>query len=135
MPGINWSFLCDYAFADEKGRASIIRTFSHIHAPRLPIRYPQLFLALEFIAQKGEDFSIGAVIIAPSGKQVARAELNRKGKGENSGGTEKGFLPLGFYHLLFEEEGEHHVEIFINGSSVHYMPLMVRAVQTPKKKN
>ena len=134
MPAINWSFICDYAFADEKRRASIIRTFSHIHAPRLPFRYPQLFLALEFIAQKGEDFSISAVITAPSGKQVAKLELRRKGKGKKSSVTEKGFLPFGFYHLLFEEEGEHHVEIFINGSSVHYMPLMVQVMKPIKER-
>ena len=131
MPAINWSFLCDYAFADEKGRASIIRTFTFIRAPRLPFRYPQLFLALEFMAQRGESFSIGAVVTSPSGKQIAKVELNRKSQGEVNGQVEKGFLPLGFYNMHFEEAGEHHVEIFVNGSSVHYMPLMIMEEKKP----
>lgn len=125
MPAINWSFICDYAFVDEKGRASIIKTFSHIRAPKLPFRYPQLFLALEFMAERGESFSLGAVITSPSGHQLAKMEINRKSQGAQQGAIEKGFLPIGFYNLQFSEAGEHHIEIFVNGSSVHFMPLMI----------
>ena len=80
MPAINWSFICDYAFVDEKGRASIIKTFSYIRAPALPFRYPQLFLALEFMAQKGESFSLGAVITSPydPGQDRTLSSLNEK---------------------------------------------------------
>ena len=136
MPAINWSFICDYAFVDDKGRASIIKTFSYIRAPALPFRYPQLFLALEFMAQKGESFSLGAVITAPSGKQLAKVDINRKSKEAPSDNVEKGFFPIGFYSLQFEEAGEHHIEIFVNGSSVHYMPLMILSgaeIPTEKK--
>ncbi len=126
MPAINWCFICDYAFVDDKGRASIIKTFSYIRAPRLPFRYPQLFLALEFMAERGESFSLGAVITSPSGKQLAKMELNRKAKEAQQGGkVEKGFLPIGFYSLQFEEVGEHHIEIFVNGNSVHFLPLRI----------
>jgi hypothetical protein len=41
MPAINWSFICDSAFVDDKGRASIIKTSSYIRAPSLPFRYLQ----------------------------------------------------------------------------------------------
>jgi hypothetical protein len=125
MPAINWCFICDYAFVDEKGRASIIKTFSYIRAPILPFRYPQLFLALEFMAQKGESFSLGAVITAPSGKQLAKVDITRKAKEAQSETVEKGFFPIGFYSLQFEEPGEHHIEILVNGNSVHFLPLMI----------
>ncbi len=59
MPAINWTFLCDYAFADSAGRASIIRTFTFIRASKLPFRYPQLFLALEYMADRSETFTLG----------------------------------------------------------------------------
>ena len=97
MPAINWTFLCDYAFVDRAGRASIIRTFTFIRAPKLPFRYPQLFLALEYMADRSESFMLGAVITAPSGKQIAKVQLNRKSKTSEKGRVEKGFLPLGFY--------------------------------------
>jgi len=125
MPAINWTFLCDYAFVDPNGRASIIRTFTFIRGPRLPFRYPQIFLALEYMADMSESFTIGAAITAPSGKQVAKVALKKKPRGEQKGRTQKGVLPLGFYNVKFEEEGEHHVEIFINQRAVHFLPLMI----------
>lgn len=129
MPAINWSFLCDYAFVDEKGRASIIRTFTFIHAPRMPIRYPQLYLALEILSCKGETYSLGAVITSPSGRTIAKIEINHKGSGQIEGAVEKSILPIGFFNLQFSEPGEHHIEILVNGTSVHYLPLMIISEQ------
>ena len=129
MVAINWSFLCDYAFVDEKGRASIIRTFTFIHAQRLPIRYPQLYLALEILSGKGEPFSLGALITSPSGKTIAKIEINHKGNGEVEGAIEKSIIPIGFFNLQFTEPGEHHIEILVNGTSVHYLPLMIISEQ------
>ena len=137
MPAINWTFLCDYAFVDSAGRASIIRTFTFIRAPKLPFRYPQLFLALEYMADRSETFTLGAVITAPSGKQITKMQLIRKAKSSEKGLVEKGFLPLGFYNCQFEEAGEHHVEILINNHSIHYLPLMIHVKNVkslPKKK-
>lgn len=125
MPAINWSFICDYAFVDEKGRASIIRTFSFIHAHHLPIRYPQLYLVLEVLSAKEETFTLGAAINSPSGETIAKIEINHKGNNQISTATEKIVLPIAFYSLQFSEPGEHHIEIFVNGTSVHFMPLMV----------
>jgi len=125
MVAINWSFLCDYAFVDEKGRASIIRTFTFIHAQQLPIRYPQLYLALEILSGKREQFSLGAVITSPSGKTIAKIEITHQGNGEVEGAAEKSILPIGFFNLQFSEPGEHHIEILVNGTSVHYLPLLV----------
>ena len=138
MPAINWTFLCDYAFADSAGRASIIRTFTFIRAPKLPFRYPQLFLALEYMADLSETITLGAAITAPSGKQIAKVQLKRKAETSEKGRVGKGFLPLGFYNCHFEESGEHHVEVFINDRSVHYLPLMIhvkKAKSPPKKKS
>ncbi len=106
MVAINWSFLCDYAFVDEKGRASIIRTFTFIHAQQLPIRYPQLYLALEILSGKGERFSLGAVITSPTGKPIAKIEIKHHGNGETEGAVEKSILPIGFFNLQFTEPGE-----------------------------
>jgi hypothetical protein len=125
MPAINWTFLCDYAYVDANGRASIIRTFTFIRGPRLPFRYPQMFLAMEYMADMSESFTIGAAISAPSGKQVARVQLKKDSQGDRVGQVHKGVLPLGFYNVRFEEEGEHHVEIFINEQAVHFLPLMI----------
>ncbi len=125
MVSINWSFLCDYAFVDEKGRASIIRTFTFIHTKQLPLRYPQLYLALEILSDKGENFSLGAVITSPSGKIIAKIDINHKGSGVIEGTAEKSILPIGFFNLHFTEPGEHHIEILVNGTSVHYLPLMI----------
>ena len=138
MPAINWTFLCDYAFVDSAERASIIRTFTFIRAPKLPFRYPQLFLALEYMADLSETFTLGAAITAPSGKQIAKVQLKRKAETSEKGRVGKGFLPLGFYNCHFEESGEHHVEVFINDRSVHYLPLMIhikKAKSPPKKKS
>jgi hypothetical protein len=132
MPAINWTFLCDYAFVDGAGRASIMRTFTFIRAPKLPFRYPQLFLALEYMADISETFTLGAAITAPSGKQVAKVQLKRKAKSKEKGRVGKGFLPLGFYNCRFEEAGEHHVEIFINERSVHFIPMMILTKEAPK---
>lgn len=125
MPAINWTFLCDYAFVDSNGRASIIRTFTFLRGLKLPFRYPQLFVALEFMADMSESFTIGAAITAPSGKQIAKVQLKKKARSQKKGRVEKGVLPLGFYNCNFEEIGEHHVEIFINDRSVHFLPLMI----------
>ena len=132
MPAINWTFLCDYAYVDSAGRASIIRTFTFIRAPKLPFRYPQIFLALEYIADVSEAFTLGAVITAPSGKQIAKVQLNRKARSDKKGRVEKGVLPLGFYNCRFEEPGEHHVEILVNERSVHYLPLMIQLKEKKK---
>jgi len=139
MPAINWTFLCDYAYVDRSGRASIIRTFTFIRGPRLPFRYPQMFLALEYMADRSEAFTIGASITAPSGTQVAKVQLKKKPRGSKKGRIQKGVLPLGFYNVQFKEEGEHHVEIFINDRAVHFLPLMIHvrkpdaAKQKPKE--
>ena len=125
MPAINWTFLCDYAYVDSNGRASIIRTFTFIRGPKMPFRYPQLFVALEFMADVSETFTIGAAITAPSGKQIAKVQLKKKARNQGKGRVETGVLPLGFYNCKFEEVGEHHVEIFVNERSVHFIPLMI----------
>mgnify|MGYP002063057951 CR=1 FL=1 len=66
------------------------------------------------------------------GQFVAKVELNRKAKSTEKGKLEKGVLPLGFYNCKFEEAGEHHVEILINGQSVHYLPLNIVVKESKK---
>lgn len=125
MPVINWSFLCDYAFVDEKGRASIIRTFSSIRAGKLPFMYPQMFLALEVLSVPGESFSLGAQVSAPSGKTAAKVTIHHKGRAAAGAPSDRVILPIGFSNLRFEEAGEYHVEILVNELSVHFMPLII----------
>jgi len=88
------------------------------------------------MTDRSETFTLGAVITAPSGKQIAKMQLIRKAKASEKGRVEKGFLPLGFYNCRFEEPGEHHVEILINDRSIHYLPLMihVKKIKSPQKK-
>ena len=65
------------------------------------------------------------MITSPSGKTIAKIEINHKGNGEIEGAVEKIILPIGFFNLQFTEPGEHHIEILVNGTSVHFLPLMI----------
>ena len=131
MPAINWAFLCDYASLDAAGKAYIIGIFEHIHVPSLPRRWPQLYVAMEIQTAGKEDFKISAMISAPSGKAASKKiviPFNAKRFGSRA---RKGFVSFAFFNTVFEEEGEYHIQLYLNDTFIHHLPLRVRL--RPKK--
>ena len=120
MAVINWAFLCDYAFVDPAGKASIIGKFDFISFSQLPKRWPQMFVAIELQLQPDEMITIGTAITTPSGKTLARLDTKTI-----SGRGRKFIMPIGFYNVLFHEAGEHHIEIYVKDISVHHIPFNV----------
>jgi len=128
MAVINWAFLCDYAFVDPSGKASIIGKFDFISFSQLPKRWPQMFVALELLIQNDEEITVSTAISSPSGKELARLHTQAiTGKGK------KMILPIGFYNIQFHEAGEHHIELFIKDVCVHHIPfnVILRATKPP----
>ena len=120
MAVINWAFLCDYAFVDPVGKASIIGKFDFVSFSQLPKRWPQMFVVMEILIQESEEITISTAISSPGGKELARLETQAiKGK------SKKLILPIGFYNVMFEEAGEHHIELFVKDVCVHHIPFKV----------
>ena len=125
MPTIDWAFLCDYAFVDAAGKASIIGTFENIFAGTLPIKHPQLYVALGMKLTPGDNFELSSKISSPTGREVSKVNTMKVVIPANAPGAGKGVVTLGYYSVEFTETGEYHVEIFIDGNSVHLIPLNV----------
>lgn len=124
MPVIKWAFLCDYASVDQAGKAYIIGTFDSITAASLPQRWPQLYVALEMQTGGEEQFELSAQITSPSGEEASkrinipfRSTVNQ---------PRKGFVSFAFFNTEFTEEGEYHIELFLDGTSIHFIPLIIR---------
>ena len=131
MPAINWAFLCDYASLDASGKAYIIGIFEHVHVTSLPRRWPQLYVAMEIQTGGKEEFKLSAMISAPSGKPASKKiviPFNAKRLGNR---TRKGFVAFAFFNTMFEEEGEYHIQLYLNDTFIHHLPLTVRV--RPKK--
>ncbi len=124
MPVIKWAFLCDYASVDPAGKAYIIGTFDHINFSRLPQRWPQLYVALEMQTGGEEQFELSAQITSPSGEEASR-RINIPFKSPASQ-PRKGFVAFAFFNTLFTEAGEYHIELFLDGTCIHFIPLQVR---------
>lgn len=128
MPTIDWAFLCDYAFVDAAGKASIIGTFENVNFLSLPAKHNQLYLAMGMKIAPGENFEMGIVITSPTGKEIANIHPQKVGIPSNAPNVGKGIFTFGFYTTEFSETGEHHIEIFVDGNSVHFIPLRVSLI-------
>jgi hypothetical protein len=129
MPTIDWVFLCDYAFVDASGKASIIGIFENINAPTLPTNHPQLYIALGSKMNPGENFDLSAILSSSSGKEIAKIDPQKIAIPANAPGIIKGVMCFGFYSVQFSETGEHHIEIFVDGNSIHSIPLNVAIIK------
>ena len=123
MPSIDWVFLCDYAFIDASGKASIIGIFENIYALSLPIQHSQLYVALGMHLNPGDNFEISARLSSPSGKEITKINPQRIIVPTNAPGIGKGMIAFGFYTIPFAETGEYHIEIFVDSNSIHVIPL------------
>jgi hypothetical protein len=123
MPVIKWAFLCDYASVDSAGKAYIIGTFEYVNLSKLPQRWPQLYVALEMQTSGNEEFELSAQITSPSG-EAASKRINIPFKSPVSH-PRKGFVTFAFFNTTFSEEGEYHIELFLDGTCIHFIPLTV----------
>lgn len=126
MPIIKWAFLCDYASVDAAGKAYIIGTFEYINLASLPQRWPQLYVALEMQTSGEEAFELSAQITSPSGKGASKRIVIpfKSISGDNH--PRKGFVTFAFFSTLFDEKGEYHIELFLDGTPIHFIPLNIR---------
>ena len=128
MPVINWVFLCDYAYIDATGKKSIIGMFEYMKVKKLPINWPQLYVAVDLTATQGEEFKMKVLLTAPSGKEIGKIDFQMRGAKANQVNNQKAakiFLPLSFYNLKITETGEYHIELFVDDIPVHVIPLNV----------
>jgi hypothetical protein len=124
MPAINWAFLCDYAYVDASGKASIIGMFENIFVRHLPARHPQIYIAISTIIGKNENFKIGLILSSPSGKEVAKIPQHDITPPPNAQDNKVVFA-FGFFNTEFTETGEHSFEIFIGDTCVHSIPFTI----------
>ena len=126
MTSINWAFLCDYAYV-ANGKGSLIGIFDQIGIKTLPAGHPQMFLVVS-LTIKPEDGSvkIGGQISTPSGNAIAFIEQPPVSV---YGGMSNHNAIFAFYGIPLPEAGEYHIEVFINGASVHLVPLQVNLIR------
>ena len=132
MASINWIFLCDYAFVDAAGKASIIGMWEHINARQLPLVWPQMYIVMNFIPDPTEETTIGVILSSPSGQEITKIEgAKLKNPPVPSGILNRAVLTFGFFNTAFKEPGEHHIEILINSVSIHSLPFTILVPQKP----
>lgn len=128
MPTIDWAFLCDYAFVDASGKSSIIGIFENINARSLPTTHSQMYIALGMKLNPGDNFEVSSKITSPTGKEIAQVNPQRITIPANAPGVGKGVVAFGFYGTKFSETGEHHIEIFLDGNSIHFIPVNINLI-------
>ena len=129
MPAINWAFLCDYASVDAAGKAYIIGIFEYVNVPKLPRRWPQLYVAMEVQTAGNENFKLSAQISAPSGKEASKKIIIPYDAQKFGGRARKGFVSFAFFNTVFQEEGEYHIQLFLDDRLIHHLPLTIRLRQ------
>ena len=126
MASINWIFLCDYAFVDAAGKASIIGMWEHINARLLPLVWPQMYIVMNFIPDPTAETNIGVILSSPTGQEIAKIEgAKLKNPPAPSGILNRAVITFGFFNTNFKEPGEHHIEILFNGLSIHSLPFTI----------
>lgn len=128
MPSIDWAFLCDYAFVDVSGKASIIGMFENINTPTLPLSHPQMYIALGMKLIPGDSFEVSAKITSPSGHEISKVNPTKVALPANAPQVGKAIVSFGFYNTQFAETGEHHIEIFLDENSIHFIPININLI-------
>ena len=130
MAEIIWVHLCDYAFSERFGKASIIGEFDRIYSPKFPTKFPQLFLALKMRLANEERFTLEIVFRAPDGNIIAGSTVPEERMKLNQGNQKAVFI-FAFYNLNLPEPGEYSVDIRVNGTTVYILPLLAMTPPQP----
>lgn len=130
MAEIIWVHLCDYAFSDRSGKSSIIGEFDRIYSAKFPVKFAQMFIVLKIRLRQAERFTLETVIRAPDGHTIASSTVPEERMMPNPG-SQNAVFNFGFYMLIFPEPGEYAVDIRVNATTVHVLPLRVETVPQP----
>jgi hypothetical protein len=124
MPIIEWAFVCDSAFVDASGKASIIGAFENLTAHALPFSHPQMSIAVGLKLALEEEVEVNTVIITAHGKEIARTNPKRLTRADTEGAST--LIVIFTYHgTTFSEIGQHHIEILLDGNTARFIPLII----------
>ncbi len=132
MASINWIFLCDYAYVDAVGKASIIGIWERINVKQLPVAWPQMYVVMDFLPDPVSEMAVGIIISAPSGQEIAKTQA-AKIKIPTSAAriANHAVLTFGFFNTNFKETGIYHIEVLLNEVSIHTISFTVLTPKTP----
>jgi hypothetical protein len=112
MAECDWLLLCDYAFPDIRGKLCIIGVFDAIYAPKLPAKHERSVVAFNIIGEPGEKVPIRLEIVGPSGKSIAKAQLETTLP--DAGGAQ---VHIQLSGLVLKEFGRHAILLDIGGGA------------------
>jgi hypothetical protein len=79
-----------------------------------------MYIILNIIPDPTTETNIGVIISSPSGQEIAKIEgAKLKNPPTPSGILNRAVLTFGFFNTNFKEAGVYHIEILINGISIH----------------
>ena len=124
MPIIEWAFVCDSAYVDASGKASIIGAFENITADTLPFSHPQMSIAVGLKLALNEEVEVNTVIITAHGKEIARTTPQKVTRADAQGASTL-MVIFAYYGTTFSEIGQHHIEILLDGNTARFIPLII----------
>lgn len=121
-------FFCDSALHDtEFKKLSLIGLFNIIYAHSIPCNHPRMHVIFN-LSNFEDKPSIEVKISDPDGKEIARlggvVDINKEIKGMN--------LNYTFLGLPIEKEGNHLVEVIVNGNVIAARELQVMDMSKKK---
>lgn len=126
IPDLQSSILCDDVRQERNGKFMLIGLFDSIASPKLPVRYPRLFMVTRWCSGQGE-FKQQTRILKPDmstplvdGKVIPVRLPSAEATATN--------VEV-FMNVNFDEAGTHWVEIMLNGDLKVRYPLRVSIVQ------
>lgn len=127
IPDLQSSVLCDDIRQERNNKFILIGLFDAIVAPRLPVRYPRLFMLTRWCSGQGEFVQVTRILKPDQGQSVAEGKQIpvRLANPESIATNVEVFL-----NVSFEEAGTYWVEILLDGDLKVRYPLRVTAVPT-----
>lgn len=126
IPDLQSSILCDDVRQERNGKFILIGLFDAIASPKLPVRYPRLFMVTRWCSGQGS-FEQQTRILKPDlSTPLVEGKLIpvRLPGGESTATNVEVFV-----NVSFETAGTHWIEILLNGDLKVRYPLKVSEVQ------
>ena len=131
---IKLAALADNADHTKEGKLVLFGVFDSIRLPEIPGKYPRMSLALQvhFHPGEGSKHTVTVRLVDTDGNELIQPINTEVAIGENqwdevSGGTLAGVVHLAM--IPFEVEGEHRVDVFIDGRHVRAISFQVHALR------